>query len=270
MNSVELHLTSGAVVLPGDLVASLNPPSDITLGNGVRLIRDTKVVCTTGGVLHVAEFPSLKVSVMSLSRIYHAAVGDLVVGTIQREMGITYSVDIGATYPATLDVCGFDGATRQNRPRLRGGDLVYARVTQAYKDVDPEITCCASLGVARKDWVTGESDFGQLKNGHVCTVPPQYARELLKTDSYVLQALSTRVSFELAIGVNGRVWVNAEKPKHILAIAHVIVASQNETNDEVDARISAVFPGKSAASGGAVVGEQKDGQEGGDGELLEC
>ena len=38
------------------------------------------------------------------------------------------------------------GATRRNRPSLAPGDLVYARVTAASRDADPEITCTDAAG----------------------------------------------------------------------------------------------------------------------------
>ena len=64
-------------------------------------------------------------------------------------------LDIGGPFQAVLNSLAFEGATRRNRPKLSEGDLVYARVTLAHKDVDTELSCIeasgkvGSLGVSR-------------------------------------------------------------------------------------------------------------------------
>lgn len=100
--------------------------------------------------------------------------------------------------------------------------------------------CAASAGSAKKDWVTGESVFGELKDGsivHVSTglarrcVPhalrvdaceagvcmsvhvhrwyPFEACRLIQPDVAVLTALGAALPFEIAAGMNGFVWITA-------------------------------------------------------------
>ena len=55
-------------------------------------------------------------------------------------------MDIGGPFHAVLNSLAFEGATRRNRPKLDEGDLVYARVTLAHKDVDTELSCTEVSG----------------------------------------------------------------------------------------------------------------------------
>ncbi len=82
--------------------------------------------------------------------------------------------------PANLSALAFDGATKRNKPNLNVGALVFARVESIDPDVDPELTCKASesgaSGGQKKDWVTGQGMYGELKHGTVVQVPLMYCR----------------------------------------------------------------------------------------------
>ena len=91
-------------------------------------------------------------------------VGDSVLGVITDKTSTTYTVDINSAHSASLDVCAFDGATKRNKPNLSVGAIVYARVAVANKEMDPELSCMIAHG-PKKDWMTGESIYGELKGG---------------------------------------------------------------------------------------------------------
>ena len=82
---------------------------------------------------------------VSLCR-YIPAVGDALVGTVVERHSDAYNVDVGGPFSAVLPALAFEGATRRNRPSLAPGDLVYARVTVASRDADPEIACTDAAG----------------------------------------------------------------------------------------------------------------------------
>ena len=70
----------------------------------------------------------------------------------------SYRVDIGGPHPAALPVLAFEGATKRNKPNLEVGALVYARVSLANKDMEPEIECINPS--------SGKADgFGELNDG---------------------------------------------------------------------------------------------------------
>ena len=87
-------------------------------------------------------------------------------------------MDIGSAHTATLDGLAFEGVTKRNRPNLKArcnplivscslqdsclifqvGSLLYARVSLAHKDMEPELECF--------DAQTRKAEgFGELKGG---------------------------------------------------------------------------------------------------------
>ena len=81
-------------------------------------------------------------------------------GVVTQRLGETYRVDIGSAHYGTLDALAFEGATKRSKPNLKIGSLLYARVSLAHKDMDPELECF--------DAQTRKADgFGELKRGFV-------------------------------------------------------------------------------------------------------
>ena len=80
---------------------------------------------------------------------YIPSVGDNVIGMVIERHSDNLILDIGGPFPAVLNSLAFEGATRRNRPKLNEGDLVYARVTLAHKDVDTELSCTEVSGKVR-------------------------------------------------------------------------------------------------------------------------
>jgi exosome complex component RRP40 len=56
----------------------------------------------------------------------------------------------------------------------------------------------------------------------------------------VLEALGSALPFELAVGLNGRVWVNAAKPSHVVLVGNVICQAETMTPEEVTQRVRAL------------------------------
>ncbi len=97
---------------------------------------------------------------------YLPRVGDNVIGVVVEKNSLSYSLDINGPHHATLDATSFDGATKRNKPNINMGALVYCRVLVANKDMDPEVSCIIAHG-PKRDWMTGESIYGELKGGYL-------------------------------------------------------------------------------------------------------
>lgn len=92
------------------------------------------------------------------SQQYIPALNDSVLGIITSRFTGGFRVDIGSSTSSTLDALAFEGATKRNTPRFEIGTLVYARVTLADRDMEPEIVCV--------DERTGKAEgFGEVKGG---------------------------------------------------------------------------------------------------------
>ena len=57
-----------------------------------------------------------------------------------------FQVDIGTSEPATLSYLAFEGATKKNKPSINNGDVVYAKIVTASKDMEPELVCVDAYG----------------------------------------------------------------------------------------------------------------------------
>lgn len=176
---------------------------------------------------------SRRVRVDSVARRYLASPEDMVVGTVTERHGEHYTVDVGGSRRASLPALAFEGATKRNKPTLAVGALVYARVAVANRDMDPELSCVAPSTKSRKDWVTGETVFGELRGGYAFRCSLALARALLDERCYVLRCLGRQLPFELAIGANGRVWVDSQSPRHTVVIVNCILNSEGMSRARV-------------------------------------
>jgi exosome complex component RRP40 len=234
------------IVLPGDNVSSLLEPhagaSGLRLGSGLRQSEDGRVLATRAGVLSFLE-PN-RFFLLSSSCRYVPAAGDTVVGVVKDRLAESYRVRIHGTSLAQLPQLAFDGASRRNKPSLAVGSLVYARVAACSKHMEPELTCCAPPGSLAKDWVTGQSVFGELAGGRLVHVSTGLARRLLDPGCALLSALGKAMPFEAAVGLNGLVWVQAPEERHCAAVAAALEAAEfvsEAQGEQLAARFIAQF-----------------------------
>lgn len=295
------------VCLPGDAVLCVGAEATVAVGGGLRPLAMADGQAGLQGeeqqqpVYLLAEVcaPAEKVPVLGSARMsrytlespgahrYDYAVGDPVVAIVARSVSRhLYYCYTGGPALASLDALAFDGATKSSRPRLLEGDVLYARVkstgtapvhsNEADNECaesgaasgEPELSCTAAeVGLAPKDWTSGESTFGPLAGGRVLTVPLPYARSLLTPcdasavvaagpqsavpASYLLVLLGARVPFDVCVGVNGMVWVRgqaserdatAEVRRSVAICACLTEAQYDVTREEMEARVASYFP----------------------------
>eukprot|EP00798_Chlamydomonas_sp_ICE-L_P014322 gene14322-20307_t len=212
------------VVGPGDVVMSIPEHGTLRLGPGLST-QDGEVCSTKSGILK--QHPkSGQLSLEGRQKRYIPSEGDMVVGTIVDRHAESFVVDAGAPFFCLLPqlafecatprncpnlktgdvvyarVLSFEGATRRNRPNLKTGDVVYARVVSASRDMEPQLACTDTAGRS--------AGFGHMKEGITIQVSTAMARRLLSNpQAPVLEALGASLQFELAVGMNGRVWLSA-------------------------------------------------------------
>lgn len=136
-------------------------------------------------------------------------------------------MDINSAHPATLSTLAFEAATKQNRPQLNVTQLVYARVATANKDIEPEIECV--------DPTTGKSaGFGELKGGLLVEgLSMQWCRRLMREEKGVLAEIGVHVGFQCAVGMNGRVWIDAGDIGKTILVARAIKEAEGLRDDEI-------------------------------------
>ncbi|KAI0345992.1 exosome complex exonuclease RRP40 [Trametopsis cervina] len=206
-------------VLPGEVVPAKHV--NLKLGPGLLQVanvgQDAAVVSTKAGVLKHAANNKLW-WIESNSRRYVPAPQESVIGMVIARSGEGWRVDIGSAHIASLDGLAFEGATKRNRPNLKVGSLVYARVSLAHKDMEPELECFDAQ--TRK-----AGEFGELKGGFMTRCSLQMCRQLLDPNHFLLPLLGSKFPFDAATGVNGRVWISTKEPKHTIAVVRCIEAA---------------------------------------------
>lgn len=185
---------------------------------------------------------------MDLSQ-YLPSVSDSVIAVVLRSTSEAYLLSIPGSPNqgnVTLPHLAFENATKKTRPILQPGALVYCRVSLANKFMDPEVECFNNQ--------TGKADgFGELKGGMLFTISLGLARRLLgdgkklrhlrirqsgqgkvamSTGLEVVEELGSKLTFEIAVGRNGRIWVNSPDVKTTVFVGKCIQDSEFLTGQE--------------------------------------
>ncbi|ETW81693.1 hypothetical protein HETIRDRAFT_51402 [Heterobasidion irregulare TC 32-1] len=208
-----------ALVLPGESVPVQHV--NLKLGPGLQQTITPEgsnvVVSTRAGRLEHSK-NGARWWVESNARRYTPALQESVVGIVAGKQGEGWRVDIGSAHNASLDGLAFEGASRRNRPNLKVGSLIYARVSLAHKDMEPELECF--------DAQTRKAEgFGELKGGLLVRCSLKMARNLLDPSYFLLSLLGSHFPLDVAVGVNGRVWIKANEVRDTIAVTRCIEAA---------------------------------------------
>lgn len=232
---ITLDMTTPLILLPGDDVPpDYLPPTTsapLRLGPGLRLLSqqaprssESHILTATQAGLLSSDFKKNAVSISSFpNRRYVPTNSDLVVAQVHHTSADYFHCMITPQTPqALLPQLAFEGATKKTRPMLKGGDLVYARVSSVgvSAGAEVELTCVNPA--------TGKAEpggLGPLSGGMVFDVSTGMAARLIRASSsaavdedgveglVVLDELGKKLEsvggFETAVGRNGKVWVDS-------------------------------------------------------------
>ncbi|KAH7528473.1 hypothetical protein FEM48_Zijuj05G0075900 [Ziziphus jujuba var. spinosa] len=158
--------------------------------------------------------------VESSQKRYIPCVEDTVLGIVVDSRSDNFLVDIKGPTLAFLPVLAFEGGTRRNIPKFEVGTLIFVRVVKTNPGMNPELSCTNALGKA--------AEFGPLKDGYMFECSTGLSRMLLSSPTHpVLEELGKKLSFETAVGINGRVWLNAASPSTVIIVANAIKNSES-------------------------------------------
>lgn len=216
-----------SIILPGDPLPEHN--EDTVLGPGIYRVPLKDAIPTKAGIFASKQHRKTGQIdyVETNSKRYTPALKDQVVGVVTAKNSEGYRVTLqDHTTPVRLDQFAFENASKKNKPNLNIGSVVYARVSFADKDIEAEIECY--------DASTGKSaGFGELKGGFVFDVSLGFARHLLFKGHQVLNSIGETTPFEIAIGMNGKIWVDAPDKKTIWKISRCIQSAETVPENEV-------------------------------------
>ncbi|KAJ5341220.1 Exosome complex RNA-binding protein 1/RRP40/RRP4 [Penicillium brevicompactum] len=228
-------MSAPVVLLPSDEVPRDHLPTTksnnpLRLGPGLRLLSQPSstagdsehVVTATQAGLLTTDAKRNTVSLLSFpNRRYVPTANDLIIAQIHHSsIDFFHCIVTPNTAHALLGQLSFEGATKKTRPMLKQGELVYARVQSVGvgAGAEVELTCVNPA--------TGKADggLGPLVGGMVFDVSTGMAARLIRASSasadntepveglVVLSELGRKLEslggFELAVGRNGKVWVD--------------------------------------------------------------
>ncbi|CAN4100485.1 unnamed protein product [Withania somnifera] len=208
-------------LVPGDVILDVSNMTDqtIKLGGGLQQDHDA-ITVIKAGILRFSK-PN-KYWIESSHKRYTPTVGDTVLGIVVDKRADSFLVDIKGPMVAFLPVLAFEGGTRRNIPKFEVGTLIYTRIVKATTGTNPELSCMDASGKA--------AEFGLLKDGYMFETSTGLSRMLLSSPTCpVLEGLGKKLAFEIAVGLNGRVWVNAEHKSSIILVANAIINSESLT-----------------------------------------
>jgi exosome complex component RRP40 len=241
------------VVLPGDdltpFIHSRNDNKQVKLGPGVRTDEHGISRANVAGTFQNNRNNVALVQSSSTAR-YLPQQSDRILGIVEDRLGSDgaggdfYKINIGASHPAVLSNLAFEGATKRNKPQLLTGQVLYLRVEHVQQHIETKLSCLLGPhdgGIPRKDWMTNEGAYGILKGGTLIRISTGLARELLHPQNVVLAALSAaKLAFEVAIGVNGFLWIHSTMPQYTILIQNTVLNSQVMTEAQVRAMVKSL------------------------------
>ncbi|RMZ89842.1 hypothetical protein DV736_g2922, partial [Chaetothyriales sp. CBS 134916] len=204
------YMSSPRVFVPGDAVdATLlpNPHQRRKIGHGLQQSSDSdNFVATIAGSLDV-DYRKKTALISTPTARYTPHVGDIVIAQVRSSGADMFQLYINShSQQAFLPHLAFEGATKKTRPQLKANDLVYAKVVFARRGMEVELSCVnPSTGKAEPD------GLGPLNGGMVFDVSVGLAERMLKKqNTSFLNELGAKIQggFEIAVGSNGKVWVD--------------------------------------------------------------
>ena len=90
--------------------------------------------------------------------------------------------------------------------------------------------------------MTGLSIYGELSGGYNFRVSIGFARQLLRAqDDSILHLLGRTISYEIAIGQNGIVWLQSKANQHTVLLANALLNSECMTQAQVETMIQTLL-----------------------------
>merc|ERR1712071_25996 len=217
------------IYLPGETVSLTKEDESsidkIYLGPGLRKY-GKEILVSKPGVMQKKKNPTTYWIDCHQKR-YVPIRGDNVIGIVVNKLGDYFKVQIGSSEEASLSSLAFQGATKKNKPNVQIGDLIFAKLLIASIDMEPELVCVNSFGES--------AGLGILPaNGFMFTVPLHHIRKILNPKCSLMKNLGRGISFEVAVGMNGRIWIKAKTLKQTMTVAKVISLAEHMDNEEIN------------------------------------
>ncbi|KAJ6264067.1 hypothetical protein Dda_0208 [Drechslerella dactyloides] len=251
-------MASAALVLPGDPLPQLTPflspdestasskPKTLRLGPGLTLspsTPSTPILPYRHGALHTSSSSKRPTaSITNTPHHYHPAVQDAVLVTLLRSTADGFVVQLTPyTTPATIlydayitNNAGTTAAVRKARPNIPVGGTIYARVATVHKHLEavelavPSTDFGEVLSHKSNNTATNQDLANRAEvTPYVLSISQPMVKVLAAEDTLgkpLLSAVSSKIPFEMIVGRNGRVWIDAATQREVVAVVRIFTA----------------------------------------------
>lgn len=220
-------------IIENKLSISQNVGEAVKIQVGPGIIRNSdEIIALQAGKLQNRKQVSRFNLIFSQKR-YVPLQNDLVIGIVVARLSDFFRVDIGAQTLAVLPLLtGFEGSTKKNKPTWNVGTLIFARISLAHPDLEPELSCFDPSGRIDSE-LFGElggnespslvSDSIKLKTSNLLRTSCNYSKKLQNPmKDPLLVALGKYFAFEIASGANGRIFLQAGNSQEVIALSQII------------------------------------------------
>jgi exosome complex component RRP40 len=106
--------------------------------------------------------------------------------------------------------------------------------------MEAELSCISPH--IKAEWVTGQSFFGPLTGGVCTSVSLSTARRLLSGGpGGVLELCGAYVGYEVAVGMNGLVWLQCDNALAAILILNAVTNSQHMNDQQTAEMVKQLF-----------------------------
>lgn len=143
--------------------------------------------------------------VSNIGKFYFPKKDDVVIGIVTQKIQDNYKLDINSSREGILNNMEFEGATKKEKPNFNIGDLIFCKVSRVNLYDCSILSCKCEFN--SKNWSSGESTYGQLKNGNLYDLNQYLCLKLIESNNYILERLKDFCDYEICIGLNGKIWI---------------------------------------------------------------
>lgn len=230
------------------LSPSSNAENIVKIQVGPGIIRNSdEIISLQAGKLQNRKQGS-KFNLIFSQKRYVPLQNDLVIGIVAARLSEFFRVDIGAQSMAVLPLLnGFEGSTKKNKPTWNVGTLIFARVSLAHPDLEPELSCFDPSGRIAVD-LFGELGSNEnptlsediklkssIKTSNLLRTSCNYSKKMQNPmKESLLIALGKYFAFEIAAGSNGRIFLQTGNPQETAALSRIIKSADDLHISEVE------------------------------------
>ncbi|MHA1145889.1 MAG: exosome complex RNA-binding protein Rrp4 [Candidatus Helarchaeota archaeon] len=163
------------------------------------------------------------VNVVPFAGPYIPKIGDIVIGKVINTSIVSWKVEIGSPYLATLHASNvLDRAFNPLKDDIRRyfniGDILIGEIIAFNRTRDPVIS------------LRGRREYGKLRGGKIFKILPAKIPRLIGRKGSMINLIKEAIPCQILIGQNGRVWVQVRRPSDETLIIKVIEKIEKEAH----------------------------------------